>query len=166
MATELHAVSSSEHTSSEGHSSRNSSYLPLRNLLYSRVMKPFLRYLELILTAAGVVVILLIFTIFRNTTPWKAAAICSIVVGIVHGLIFYLVRSKQRKTRSQEVFSIREMLDDMVNNRLNIALYPNQEDDDWRARAQHAVWEIQTRLNFIEAETLKSREISTPESGN
>jgi len=126
-------------------------------------MKPFLRYLELILTAVGVVIIVLIFTIFRNTTPWKAAAICALVVGVMHGLIFYLVRSRQRKTRSQEVFSIRGMLDDMVNNRLNIVLYPAEENDDWRVRAQHAIWEIQTRLNFIEAENLKPQELQTRE---
>jgi len=125
-------------------------------------MKPFLRYLELILTLVGVVVIVLIFAIFRNTTPWKAAAICAVIVGVIHGLIFYLVRSRQRKARSQELFSIRTMLDDMVNNRLNLVLYPNEETDNWHARAQHAVWEIQTRLNFIEAETLKSQELSTP----
>jgi len=126
-------------------------------------MKPFLRYLELILTLVGVVVIVLIFAIFRNTTPWKAAAICAVVVGVVHGLIFYLVRSRQRKTRSQEVFSIRGMLDDMVNNRLNVVLYPTEENDDWRTRTQHAIWEIQTRLNFIEAENLKPQELQTPE---
>jgi len=85
------------------------------------------------------------------------------VVGVVHGLIFYLVRSRQRKTRSQEVFSIRGMLDDMVNNRLNVVLYPTEENDDWRVRAQHAIWEIQTRLNFIEAENLKPQELQTPE---
>jgi uncharacterized membrane protein YraQ (UPF0718 family) len=129
-------------------------------------MKPFLRYLELILTAVGVIVIFLIFAIFRDTSPWKAAAICAVVVGVVHGLIFYLVRARQRKTRSQEVFSIREMLDDMVNDQLNVVLYPNEENDDWRARAQHAVWEIQARLNFIEAESLKARNPNTLEQGN
>lgn len=129
-------------------------------------MKPFLCYLELILTLVGVVVIVLIFAIFRNTTPWKAAAICAVVIGVVHGIIFYLVRSKQRKARSQEVFSIRAMLDDMVDNHLNVVLYPTEESDDWRTRAQHAVWEIQTRLNFIEAENLKPRELTTPESSH
>jgi len=157
MATELHAANLSDRTS------RDSGFSPLGNLLYPHLMKPFLRYLELILTAVGVVIIVLIFTIFRNTTPWKAAAICALVVGVMHGLIFYLVRSRQRKTRSQEVFSIRGMLDDMVNNRLNIVLYPAEENDDWRVRAQHAIWEIQTRLNFIEAENLKPQELQTRE---
>jgi len=120
-------------------------------------MKPFLRYLELILTAVGVVLVLVIFAVFRNSYPWKAAAVCAVVVAVVHGLIFYAVRSRQRKARKQEVFSIREMLDDMVNNRLNAVLFPPEENDDWRVRAQLALYEIQTRLNFIEAENLKSQ---------
>jgi len=129
-------------------------------------MKPLLRYLELILTAVGVLVIFLIFAIFRDTTPWKAAAICAVVVGVVHGVIFYLVRARQRKARSEEVFSIRGMLDDMVNDQLSVVLYPNEENDGWRVRAQHAVWEIQARLNFIEAESLKARKPDVTEQGS
>ena len=125
-------------------------------------MTPFFRYLELILTAVGVLVVFVIFAIFRDTYPWKAAAICALAVGVVHGLIFYGVRSRQRKNRRQELFSIREMLDDMVNNRLDLVLYPNEESDDWRARAQHAVWEIQARLNFIESESLKPPRANSP----
>lgn len=126
-------------------------------------MKLILRYLELILTAVGVLVVFVIFAIFRTTTPWKPAALCAVAVGVVHGVIFYLVRSAQRRARSKEVFSIREMLDDMVNNKLDVVLYPTQEGDDWRTRAQHAVWEIQARLNFIEAEGLKSSSVKTNE---
>jgi predicted membrane channel-forming protein YqfA (hemolysin III family) len=128
-------------------------------------MKPFLRYLELILTVVGVLVVILVFAIFRNTAPWKAAAICAIAVGVIHGIIFYTVRSKQRKARSQEVFSIRDMLDDMVANRLTTVLYPSKEGDDWRIRAQRAVWEIQARLNFIEEEGLHRRPVGQPVSG-
>ena len=122
-------------------------------------MKPLLRYLELILTGVGVILVLLIFDIFRKSTPWKAAAICAIAVGIVHGIIFYIVRSKQRKARQQEVFSIRGMLDEMVQNRLNVVLYPPEPDATWRERAQLAVWEIQARLNYIEDESLTKRQL-------
>jgi hypothetical protein len=120
-------------------------------------MTLLLRYLELILTAAGVVVVFVVFAIFRDGGPWKAAAVCAVAVGVLHGIIFYIVRAQQRKARSSEVFSIRGMLDDMVS-RLDVVLYPTKEGDDWRVRAQHAVWEIQARLNFIEAEGLKVRE--------
>ena len=126
-------------------------------------MKPFLRYLELILTAVGVVVVFVIFALFRNASPWRAAAVCAVAVAIFHGLLFYIVRARQRKIRSSEVFSIRTMLDDMVNNRLNVVLYPPDENDDWRTRAQLALWEIQARLNFIEAENISPRRLNAPE---
>ena len=121
-------------------------------------MKSLLRYLELILTGVGVIVVFVIFALFRNTSPWEPAAIAAVAVGIIHGIIFYIVRNKQRKARSYEVFSIRGMLDDMIQNRLSTSLYPPNADDNWRTRAQLAVWEIQTRLNFIEDEVLTKAE--------
>jgi uncharacterized membrane protein YraQ (UPF0718 family) len=119
-------------------------------------MKTFLRYLELTLTAAGVVVVIIVYALFRHMDPWKAAAMCAVVVGVLHGLIFFAVRSAQREARKQEVWSIRGMLDDMMKNRLDVVLYPGDEGEHWRVTAQRAVWEIQTRLNFIEAEGLKA----------
>ena len=119
-------------------------------------MKIFLRYLELTLTAAGVVVVIVVYALCRHMNPWRAAALCAVVVGVLHGLIFYAVRSAQREARNRNVFSIRGMLEDMMKNRLQVVLYPGTGDDeDWRSAAQRAVWEIQARLNFIEVESLK-----------
>jgi MFS superfamily sulfate permease-like transporter len=122
-------------------------------------MRIFLRYLELVLSAAGVVLVIVVYALARHMDPWKAAALCAVVVGVLHGMIFFAVRSAQRSARNKEVFSIRGMLDDMVKNRLDVVLYPAKEgeQEDWRAAAQRAVWEIQARLNFIEAEGMKRR---------
>jgi hypothetical protein len=119
-------------------------------------MKLLFRYLELILTAVGVLVVAVVFAIFREGSPWKPAAVCAVAVGVIHGILFYIVRAKQRKARQSQVFSIREMLDDMVS-RLDVLLYPSREGDDWHTRAQNAVWEIQARLNFIETESMKTQ---------
>lgn len=119
-------------------------------------MKIFLRYLELTLTAAGVVVVIVVYALCRHMDPWRAAALCAVVVGVLHGLIFYTVRSAQREARNKNVFSIRGMLEDMMQNKLQVVLFPpTTENEDWRSAAQRAVWEIQARLNFIEAESLK-----------
>jgi hypothetical protein len=128
-------------------------------------MKYLLRYLELILTAVGVVVVFLVFALFPSAYPWKPAAICAVAVAVVHGIIFYIVRSRQQEARCKEVFSIREMLDDMVSNKLDVVLYPTKEGDDWKVRAQHAVWEIQARLNFIEGDGWRARKRETMEPG-
>jgi predicted membrane channel-forming protein YqfA (hemolysin III family) len=119
-------------------------------------MKNSLKYLELILTAVGLVVVAAVFALFRNLEPWKAAAICAVAVSVVHGLIFYGVRARQRSLRSEAVVSIRSVLDDLVQNKLTVRLYPpKQGEEDWISSAQRAVWEIQARLNYIDAEYLK-----------
>jgi hypothetical protein len=122
-------------------------------------MKTFLRYLELTLTAAGVVVVIIVYALARHMDPWKAAAWCAVVVGVLHGLIFYAIRSAQREARNRNVFSIRGMLERMVAG-LDVRLYPAKEgedEEDWRLAAQRAVWEIQARLNFIESEGFKAK---------
>ena len=121
-------------------------------------MKNVLEHIELTLTAVGVVVVVIVYFLFRNINAWKAAAVCAVLVGVVHGFIFYSVRSAQREARKKNVFSIRGMLDDMVTNELNVVLHPGDEhEEDWRDAAQRAVWEIQTRLNFIETESFSTK---------
>jgi uncharacterized membrane protein SirB2 len=128
-----------------------------------RGMKHILQHIELTLTAAGVVVFVAVYILFRHLNPWKAAALCAVLVGIVHGLIFYSVRSAQREARKKNVFSIRAMLNNMVKNELSVVLYADgdsEEDwreDDWREQAQRAVWEIQARLNFIECDSFRTK---------
>jgi uncharacterized membrane protein YraQ (UPF0718 family) len=120
-------------------------------------MKTFLQHIELTLTAVGVVVVVVVYFLCQHINPWKAAALCAVFVAVVHGFIFNVVRSTQREARNKNVFSIRSMLEDMVENRLQVRLYPGGGvEEDWRAAAQRAVWEIQTRLNFIESESLKA----------
>jgi predicted membrane channel-forming protein YqfA (hemolysin III family) len=120
-------------------------------------MRTFLEYIEITLTAVGVVLVIVVYALARHMDPWKAAALCAVVVGVLHGLIFYAIRSSQREARRKNVFSIRGMLEDMVKNRLDVALYPGEEGEDWKMTAQRAVWEIQARLNFIESESFKTK---------
>jgi predicted membrane channel-forming protein YqfA (hemolysin III family) len=120
-------------------------------------MNNALKYLELILTAVGVVVVIAVFALFRNMEPWKAAAVCAVAVSVVHGVIFYGVRARQRRMRAEAVVSIRSVLDDLVQNKLSVRLFPPKEgQEDWISSAQRAVWEIQARLNYIDREYLKS----------
>ena len=127
----------------------------MERMPYTSRMQSLFRYLELILTAVGVVVVIAVFAIFHNIAPWEAAAICAVAVSVIHGLIFFGVRSAQRSGRNKAVFSIRTMLDDLVGNKLEVQLFPaDGEPEDWKFKAQRAVWEIQARLNYIEAESI------------
>jgi len=118
-------------------------------------MQKLLEYLELILTGAGVLVVLVFFTTFRNISPWKAAALSAVAVGALHGVVFFVVRSAQRSARNKAVRAIRQTLDDLVRNKLQVVLFATEiKDEDWRPAAQRAVQEIQNSLNRIEAESL------------
>ncbi len=60
-------------------------------------MKAFVNNLELIPTAAGLVVIFgaTLLTPF-TANPWAVAATTAIAVGILHGVVFWLVHRQQR----------------------------------------------------------------------
>jgi hypothetical protein len=118
-------------------------------------MRKSLEYLELILTAAGVLVVLVFFSIFRDIVAWKAAALSALAVGVLHGIIFFAVRSAQRRARTIAIRNIRAKLDDLVRNKLQVVLFATEiQDQDWRPAAQRAVQEIVNNLNQIEAESL------------
>ena len=118
-------------------------------------MRNWLEYLELILTAAGVLVVLIFFSIFRDIAAWKAAAISALAVGVLHGVIFFAVRSAQRRARTIAIRNIRARLDDLVRNKLQVVLFATEiQDQDWRPAAQSAVQEIVNNLNQIESESL------------
>jgi hypothetical protein len=118
-------------------------------------MQKFLENLEIILTAAGLGVVALFFAVFRNVAPWKAAALSALAVGVLHGIIFFAVRSAQRQARNKSITAIRHTLDDLVRNKLQVVLFATEiKDEDWRPAAQRAVQEIQISLNRIEAEAL------------
>lgn len=118
-------------------------------------MRKSLEYLELILTAAGVLVVVIFFSIFRDVAAWKAAAFSALAVGVLHGIIFFAVRSAQRRARAVAIRNIRNTLNDIVRNKLQVVLFATEiQDEDWRPAAQSAVQEIIINLNHIEAESL------------
>jgi len=119
-------------------------------------MQTVLRYLEVVLTVAGVAVVAIVFLIFRDVAPWKAAAICAVAVGVVHGLVFFLVRNSQRQARKVALDDIRQTLDDLIRNKLQVVLFASEiQHEDWRPAAQQAVEEISTRLDLIQGEALR-----------
>jgi hypothetical protein len=121
------------------------------------VMQKFLEYLELILTGAGLIVVAVFFTAFRDVSPWKAAALSALAVGVLHGTIFFVVRSSQRKARNEAVQAIRRTLDDLIRNKLQVVLFATEiKDQDWRPAAQRAVQEIQNSLKEIEKESFRA----------
>lgn len=96
----------------------------------------FLRNLELILTGIGVILTFLAPSIAYQygSDWWQIAAFTALTVGIIHGLIFWMVRRRQRQIREAIIADLRLMLKDQLNNRLmallsEISLQANLADD-------------------------------------
>lgn len=76
--------------------------------------------MELILSAAGILVILILpgFFVSAGGDIWKAATITAAAVGVLHGIIFWVIRRRQRAIREIAINEIKVMLRDQINNRL------------------------------------------------
>lgn len=81
-----------------------------------------LRHLELYLTAAGLLVIVLVPQLFATESQILAAAVTAALVGVVHGGIFWAVRRRQRLMRELLIADVQGMLKDRINNRLQAML--------------------------------------------
>ena len=87
-------------------------------------MKFLLKYLEILFTAAGLVVIFLAVVLFvpSGMSPWRVAAITATLVGVIHGVLFWLVRRRQLEVRRVVIADVQDMLKDIINNQLNVIL--------------------------------------------
>jgi predicted membrane protein len=85
-------------------------------------MRFFLRNLELILTLVGLVVVFVVAAIAQahGVELWHAAAITAVSVGVIHGVLFWLVRRRQRNVRKAAFLEIQAMLSDIINNQLTV----------------------------------------------
>lgn len=85
-------------------------------------MKGFLRNLEIFLSVAGVLVVLgAIFLISpHGFDPWVVGTFTAVIVALLHGLIFWLVRRRQRQARLEAYAEVQQMLKDLVNNQLTV----------------------------------------------
>jgi hypothetical protein len=85
-------------------------------------MRPFLKFLELYLTVAGLVVTLAAATIASQlaTEIYPVIATVAVAVGVVHGCLFFLVRRRQRLVRAETLERVQLMLKDIVNNQLQV----------------------------------------------
>ncbi len=85
-------------------------------------MRFFLRNLELILTSVGLLVVFVTSAVATSLglDHWKTATLAAVVVGLVHGVLFWVVRRRQRTIREAAFHEIQAMLSDIINNQLAI----------------------------------------------
>lgn len=127
-------------------------------------MRTFLNNMELYLTAAGIAVTVLLPSIggWQGSAWWQVAAITATLVGLIHGMLFWVVRRRQRQVRATIIAELRAMLKDRVNNQMmtllgEVTLQTGASDDGMveetiHLHAQH----IQKLLNGLSEETLRA----------
>ena len=127
----------------------------------------FLNNIELVLTAVGIGVILLSgFVASRSAFSLETAtAVSATLVGVVYGILFWLLRRRQRQVRREAIGQIREMLEDLGKNRLQtikMSLYmvqihqPEQEERTRKSfdRVYQILAEMSTLIDHISEESL------------
>jgi hypothetical protein len=82
----------------------------------------FIRHVELYLTAVGLLVILLVPSLFTTEQRLAVIAITAVGVGVVHGVLFWVVRRRQRLVRKALLQDVQGMLKDRINNKLQVVL--------------------------------------------
>lgn len=135
-------------------------------------MNAILRHLELVLSGVGILVIFAVPMLFfprpgfhGPDLRWEAAAVTAAAVGLLHGLIFYLVRRRQRLVRQETIREMQLVVDDIVRNQLTViglsaalSLESTRTDgrlEDWAERSINAAHEIGHRLRAIDSERLQ-----------
>jgi hypothetical protein len=118
-----------------------------------------LNNIELILSAAGVLVVLVVPPLITGGVDdlWRVTAVVALVVGVLHGCIFWAIRRRQRYVRQQAFTEMRAMLQDVVRNHLAvIRLYSTMPDKGARATAKidASVQEITHALDHLSEESL------------
>lgn len=124
----------------------------------------FLRHIELYLTAVGLLVILLVPGFFSIEQRVLVIAITAVGVGVVHGLLFWLVRRRQRLVREALLQDLRGMLKDRINNKLQVVLVhavapAGDLSADDRARLKEvaeSVMEVSQLLDRLSLESLSA----------
>lgn len=123
-----------------------------------------LRQIEIYLTTAGLLVILLVPRFFSSEQQLMVVAITAVGVGVVHGVLFWLVRRRQRLVREALIRDVQGMLKDRINNKLQVVLVAATSsevdlsaDDQLRLREiADSVQEVSTLLDRLSLESLSA----------
>ncbi|MBW0000139.1 MAG: hypothetical protein JO015_13640 [Verrucomicrobia bacterium] len=93
--------------------------------------------------------------------PWQAAMAAMIVIGGLHGVVFWALRRRQRAVRHQAIQEITRMLQDRINNELaviqmNISLSSRKPEADLRMLrlTQERVQRISQHVRSLSEESL------------
>jgi hypothetical protein len=109
----------------------------------------FIRHIEIYLSLLGLLVIWTAGLIASHhaANQWQVIAWVAIAVGTLHGIIFWVVRSRQRQVRREDLNRARIVLQDVINNQLMVINLAASFD----VRPSSSVEQIQASLRTIAA---------------
>jgi hypothetical protein len=126
-----------------------------------------LAHLEIILSAVGILVIVFVPSLVNPNpdTFWEVTAITAILVGLIHGMIFWLIRRRQRTIRTEIIHELRTVLTDVINNQLvALSLHarklssmsdPASEIDAHLRVLDQSAQAISTYMNLLSEESIR-----------
>jgi hypothetical protein len=114
------------------------------------VKKHLLEYLELWLSVAGLAVILLVPAMLGGVGAWwKVAACTAVAVGLLHGVIFWVVRARQRQVRRSTLAAARAMLADGIHRQVAALLTMDATADPEQKRRLDGVFDSMILLDRL-----------------
>jgi hypothetical protein len=125
-------------------------------------VRRFIDNIELWLSAAGVAVVLLLSGLLggRGADPWKVAAYTATGVGLLHGLIFWLVRRRQRRVRDETLAEAHAMLRDGIHRQVAALLTMDADASEEQRRRLDGVFDslvlLDHLLDSLSAERLRA----------
>lgn len=104
--------------------------------------------------------------------PWQAAMAAMIIIGGLHGVVFWALRRRQRAVRHQAIQEITRMLQDRINNELavilmNISLSSRKPEADLRMlrSTQERVQRISQHVRTLSEDSLDAWKAKYETSG-
>lgn len=130
-------------------------------------MKRFLENLELWLSAAGVLVILVVPALLGGSAAqwWKVAACTAVAVGVLHGVIFWIVRARQRQVRRSTLAAARAMLADGIHRQVAALLTMDTTADPEQKRRLDGVFDSMILLDRL-LDSLSDEHLSAWKQGD
>ncbi len=122
------------------------------------MMRLLLRYLELVLTAVGLGFCGLLIALLPPTAgKWQVVAIAAMIIGITHGILFFVVRARQRAVRHQAIRDVSHMLQERVTSYVDIVTRLSQSDNSGHQQmARQAAGDLAELVNTLSEDSLAS----------
>ena len=114
-------------------------------------MSKLFQHLELVLTLVGLGLVFAVAAFAQRwgVDPWHSTAVTGVVVGVLHGGLFWALRQRRRRDREEVVGEIQRMLKDIINNQLAVITIASDMSQEQATRSGLALAAIHRSVSTI-----------------